>query len=70
MKVEEKFNIEGIAEQIYQEMKEDGEGFEEIDYYWNRVEMNLHSRGYKESEVKILGGLVMDKVEELFGKEE
>jgi hypothetical protein len=70
MKVEEKFNIEGIAEQMFQEMKGDGEGFDLFDHYWNRTEMNLLSRGYKQSEVKILGGLVMEKVEELFDREE
>ena len=70
MKVEDKFNIEGIAEQMFQELKEDGEGFDLFDHYWSRIEMNLLSRGYKNSEVKILGGLVMGKVEELFEQEE
>jgi hypothetical protein len=70
MNVEEKFNIEGIAEQMFQEMKDDGEGFDLFDHYWNRTEMNLLSRGYEKSEVKILGGLVMNKVEGLFEKEE
>ena len=41
MKVEDKFNIEGIAEQMFQEMKEDGEGFDLFDHYWNRIEMNF-----------------------------
>lgn len=70
MKVEEKFNVKGIAEQMFQEMKEDGEGFDLYDHYWNRIEMNLLSRGHKKSEVKILGGLVMEKVEKLFEQEE
>jgi len=70
MKVEEKFNIEGIAEQMFKEMKEDGEDFDLFDHYWNRIEMNLLSRGYKKSEVKILGGLVMEKVEKMFEQEE
>jgi hypothetical protein len=70
MKVEDRFNVEGIAEQMFQEMKEDGEGFGLFDHYWNRIEMNLLSRGYKKSEVKILGGLVMEKVEELFERGE
>ena len=70
MKVEEKFNIEGIAEQMFQEMKDDGEGFDLFDHYWNRIEINLLSRGYKNSEVKILGGLVMEKVQETFEQEE
>jgi len=70
MKVEDKFNIKGIAKQMFQKMKDDGEGFDLFDHYWNRTEMNLLSRGYKKSEVKILGGLVMEKVEEMFEKEE
>jgi hypothetical protein len=70
MKVEGKFNIEGISEQMFQEMKDDVEEFDLFDHYWNRIEMNLLSRGYKKSEVKILGGLVMAKVEELFEQEE
>ena len=70
MKVEEKFNVEGIAEQMFQEMKDDGEQFDMFDHYWNRIHMNLLSRGYKKSEVTILEGLVMEKVEEMFEQEE
>jgi len=70
MKVEDKFNIEGIAEQMFQEMKDDGEGFDLFDHYWHRTKSNLLSRGYMKSEVTVLEGLVMEKVEKMFEQEE
>ena len=45
MKVEEKFNIEGIANQVFQEMKGDGNKFDSFDDYWHRIRMSLQSRG-------------------------
>ncbi len=70
MKVEEKFNIEGIADDIFGEMKEDGENFGLFDHYWRRIRMNLLSRGFEKSEVTVLEGLVMEKVEGMFHEED
>jgi hypothetical protein len=70
MKVEDKFNVEGIAEQLFQEMKDDGEDFSMFDHYWHRIQLNLLSRGYIKSEVTILEGLVMEDVEGRFEQDE
>ena len=70
MNVEDKFNVEGIADQVFEEMKEDGEGFDLFDHYWRRIGLNLMSRGFEQSEIAILEGLVMKKVEEMVVQEE
>lgn len=70
MRVEDRFNVEGIANDVFQEMKEDGEGFDLFSHYWHRIKINLLSRGYEESDVAILQGLVMKNVEHLFGQME
>ena len=67
--VEDKFNIEGIAETIIEEMREHGNDPDVFDDYWHQIGLNLNSRGYERSELKILEGLVQKKVEELFDKE-
>ena len=70
MNVEDKFNVEGIADQVFEEMKEDGEGFDLFDHYWRRIGLNLMSRGFEQSEITILEGLVMKKVEKMFDQED
>jgi len=65
--VEDKFNVEGIAETIIEEMKEHGNDADTFDDYWHQIGLNLNSRGYDRSEVKILEGLVQKKVEALLG---
>ena len=70
MNVEEKFNVEGISNQVFEEMKDDGEGFDSFDDYWHRIKLNLRSRGFEQWEVTVLEGLVMKKVEEMFDQAE
>lgn len=70
MSVEEKFNVEGIANQVFEEMKDDGEGFDSFDDYWHRIKLNLLSRGFEKWEITVLEGLVMKKVEEVFDQAE
>jgi hypothetical protein len=69
MKVEEKFNIEGIANQVFKEMRDDGNKFDSFDDYWHRIRMSLQSRVVEASEVAILEGLVMKNVEKMFKQE-
>jgi hypothetical protein len=66
MKVEDKFNVEGFANEVFQEMEGDGSEFNSFDDYWHRLRTSLQDRGFEESEVAILEGLVMKKVEEMF----
>jgi len=63
--VEDKFNVEGIAESIIAEMKEHGNGPDTFDDYWHRIGLDLNSRGFDRAEVKILEGLVQKRVEEI-----
>ena len=70
MKVEDQFNIEGFANEVFQEMKGDGNNFDSFDDYWHRIRMSLQSRGFEASEVATLEGPVMKKVKEMFGQEE
>ena len=69
MKVEEKFNIEGIANQVFKEIRGDGNKFDSFDDYWHRIRMSLQSRVVEASEVAILEGLVMKNVEKMFKQE-
>jgi hypothetical protein len=64
--IEDKYNIEGIAETIIEEMKEHGNDADTFDDYWYRIGLNLKSRGFDQSEVKILEGLVQKRVEIFF----
>ena len=47
MKVEDKFNIKGIAEQMFQEMKDDGEAYDLVgisemhDFKWHIALLNI-----------------------------
>jgi hypothetical protein len=65
--VEDKYNVEGIAETIIEEMKEHGNGADDFDDYWYQIGLSLNSRGFARSEVKTLEGLVQKKVEILLG---
>lgn len=64
--VSEKFNIDGIASQIFEEMKEHGNEIDSFDDYWNEIRLMLGSRGHRRSELSILEGLVEKKVEDFF----
>jgi hypothetical protein len=70
MEVEGEFNIEAFANEVFKEMKRDGNEFDSFDDYWHRFQMSLQSRGFEASRVAILEGLVMKKVEEMFKQEE
>jgi len=63
--IEDKFNINGIAETIIEEMKEHENDADSFDDYWHQIGLNLNSRGFDRSEIKILEGLVQKRVEEL-----
>jgi hypothetical protein len=66
MEVEDKFRIEAFANEVFQEMRGDGNGFDSFDDYWHRIRMSLQSRSVEALEVDNLGDLVMKKVEEMF----
>ena len=70
MKVGDNFNIDGIANQVFKDMKGDENKFDSFDDYWHRIRMSLQSRGFEASEVATLEGPVMKKVKEMFGQEE
>jgi hypothetical protein len=66
MEVDAKFKIEAFANEVFQEMKGDGNEFDSFDDYWHRIRMSLQSRGVEALEVETLGRLVMKKVKEMF----
>ena len=59
MTVEQKFNTEVMAREVFNEMQGDQNGFESFSDYWHRIRMSLQSRGGGPSEVTTLESLVM-----------
>ncbi len=61
------WNIEGIADSVYQEMKEDEAAEDELEYYLRRAYYSVYSRDTKTAADKVIadvGPLVLDKLAE------
>ena len=60
------WNIEGIAESVYQEMKEDHACEDELDYYLRRAYYSVYSRDIKSADKVIaeVEPLVLNKLSE------
>ena len=67
--IEGKYNIDGIAQLIIDEMNEDGLDVDTFEDYWPQIMHSLRSRSVDASDISIIKGLVLKKVEQYFDSE-
>ena len=66
MGIEEKYNIEAMAKNIYDEMKERGNETDAFEDYWFPVMQSFRTKGIKNSEMEQAKEAVLEKLEEMF----
>jgi len=66
MGIEEKYNIEAMAKNIYDEMTEHGNETDAFEDYWIPVMQMFRMKGIKDSEMLQAKGAVLEKLEEMF----
>ena len=64
--IEDKFNIDGIAQLMIDDMNEDGLSIDTFEDYWPPIMHSLRSRSIEASDISIIKGLVHKKVEQYF----
>ena len=66
MGIEEKYNIEAMAKDIYDEMKEHGNETDAFEDYWLPVMQMFRMKDIKNSEMEQAKEAVLEKLEEMF----
>ena len=66
MGIEEKYNIEAMAKNIYDEMREHGNETDAFEDYWFPVMQSFRTKGIKNSEMEQAKEAVLEKLEEMF----